>query len=394
MTDPRGVTVPKSRWLLLAVPLALCGADPAIAGASGETGAGVREGARAAERAGAAAAYLDAQWGRPGGWNASENWQRFVIVDALLDYQQRTGERQWSPRIAAAVRNREGLYLNDDALWAVIASVHAWQVDRDPALLDYAGTTFGTLVTTYWDDRCGGGIWWDPKRSYKNAITNELLFYAATQLYLATGQAGYRDWALRSWQWFRASSMIGADGLVNDGLDGLCRNNGQARFTYNQGVLIGALNDLTAITGDPQYRGVAVATALAATRRLSTPAGILREPVGSLGADGLMFKGVFAYHLGHLLDAMPDSAERRELARWTAANAEAVWRLSAAGTRGIAADWSLDAATWDAARDGQTATAAAAAQVSGLAMLLAAMAAGGPPPRAVVQAEGGPEQAR
>ena len=110
--------MPKSRWLLLAVPLALCGAVPAIAGPSGETGAGetgageTGAGETGAGRAGAAAAYLDAQWGRPGGWNASENWQRFVIVDTLLDYQQRTGERQWSTRIAAAVRNREGLYLN------------------------------------------------------------------------------------------------------------------------------------------------------------------------------------------------------------------------------------------------------------------------------------------
>ena len=374
--------VKKSVYRWFAVPLGLLGTVPGTAAHAGDAGA--------IQRAGVAAAYLDRQWSKPRGWNASENWQRFVIVDALLDYQRRTGDRQWSDKIAAAVRNRDGLYLNDDALWAVIASVHAWNEDRDPALLAYAGTTFGELVTSYWDDRCGGGIWWDPRRSYKNAITNELLFYAATQLYLATGEAGYRDWALRSWGWFRSSAMIGADGLVNDGLDASCRNNGQPRFTYNQGVLIGALSDLTAITGDPQYRAAAVATALATTRGLSTPAGILREPVGSLGADGLMFKGVFAYHLGHLLDAMPDGAERRELAGWALANADAVWRLSAAGPRGVGADWSVDAATWNVATDSQTATAAAAAQVSGLNMLLAALAsanASGPPrPAPAVQA--------
>jgi hypothetical protein len=156
----------------------------------------------------------------------------------------------WRGRVDAAVRNRAGLALNDDALWAVIASVHAWNGDHDPALLDYASDTYRRLVTTYWDDRCQGGLWWDPARSYKNAITNELLLYASTQLYLATGQQAYRDWALRVWSWISQSSMIGRDGMVNDGLNASCRNNGQPYFTYNQGVLIGGLTDLTTITGD------------------------------------------------------------------------------------------------------------------------------------------------
>ncbi|EJU12410.1 hypothetical protein LH128_13862, partial [Sphingomonas sp. LH128] len=239
-----------------------------------------------APRARAAASYLDGQWGKPDGWAQSEAWQRFVIVDALLDHARRTGDDRWNTRVSAAVRNRSGLYLNDDDLWAVIANVHAWQVDRDPELLDYASTTYRRIVTSYWDDRCGGGIWWDRKRTYKNAITNELLLYASTQLYLATGEASYRDWALRTWAWFEGSTMIDGDGLVNDGLDAACRNNGQPRFTYNQGVLLGGLSDLTRITGDVRYRALAIRTALAATRKLSTPGGILREPVPSIGADG------------------------------------------------------------------------------------------------------------
>lgn len=315
-------------------------------------------------RARAAASYLDGQWGKPDGWAQSEAWQRFVIVDALLDHARRTGDDRWNARVSAAVRNRSGLYLNDDDLWAVIANVHAWQVERDPELLNYASTTYRRIVTTYWDDRCGGGIWWDRKRTYKNAITNELLLYASTQLYLATGEASYRDWALRTWTWFEGSTMIDGDGLVNDGLDAACRNNGQPRFTYNQGVLLGGLSDLTRITGEARYRALAIRTALAATRKLSTPEGILREPVPSIGADGRMFKGVFAMHLGDLLDDMPDGPERAELAAWTDRNAEAVWALSDAGAKAIAGDWAQAGSQTDAA-----------AQTSGLAMLLAASGA-------------------
>lgn len=312
-------------------------------------------------RARSAVDYLDRQWGKRDDWDGIGAWQRFVIVDALIDYERRTGDRRWSPKISAAVRNRTGLYLNDDDLWAVIASVHAWRLDGDPELLAYASSTYRRIVTTYWDERCGGGLWWDPARTYKNAITNELLIYASTQLYLATGQESYRDWALRGWSWFAQSSMIAQDGLVNDGLDASCRNNQQPRFTYNQGVLLGGLSDLTRITGDAQYRAAAMRTALAAARGLSTPKGILREPVDAIGSDGLMFKGIFAYHLGHLLEDLPDGPERSELLTWVRLNADAVWQSSASGTRGIDSDWS-----------GGTLVSGAAPQASGIAMLLAA----------------------
>ncbi|TCM19387.1 putative alpha-1,6-mannanase (GH76 family) [Novosphingobium sp. PhB165] len=312
-------------------------------------------------RARTAVDYLDRTWGKPGDWDGIEPWQRFVVVDALIDHERRTGDRRWGRQVDAAVRNRSGLALNDDALWAVIASVHAWQRDGDPALLAYAIKSYGEIVADYWDDHCGGGLWWDPARTYKNAITNELLIYASNQLYLATGQASYRDWAQRGWAWFEQSSMIGADGLVNDGLDSNCRNNGQPRFTYNQGVLIGGLSDLARITGDAGYHDRAVRLALAATRGLSTPQGILREPVDAIGSDGWMFKGIFAYHLGHLLETMPEGPERAELMGWVRANADAVWRMSASGTRAIGSDWS----------DSASATGAAT-QASGIDILLAA----------------------
>lgn len=334
---------------LIALPIILCGV-PAHAQERPWEG-----------RAGTAIEYLDREWGKPRDWNGSEAWQRFVIVDALIDYERRTGDSRWSAKIAEAVRNRSGLYLNDDDLWAVIANVHAWQLEGDPELLAYASSTYRRIVSTYWDDHCGGGLWWDRKRSYKNAITNELLLYASTQLYFATGQQSYRDWALRGWSWFEHSSMIGPQEMVNDGLDGACRNNGQPAFTYNQGVLLGGLSDLTTITGDPKYRAAAARLALSAMRNLSTAQGILREPVPSIGSDGLMFKGIFAYHLGHLVGDMVQGQEKTELTRWIEVNAEAVWHLSASGTRPIDADWS-----------GAPSQSGPAAHASGIDMLLAA----------------------
>ena len=82
-------------------------------------------------RAAAAAETLDRVWGKDGGWNASENWQRFPITDILIDYQRRTADLRWSARMASAVRNRDGRYLNDDDLWAVICLLYTSPSPRD-----------------------------------------------------------------------------------------------------------------------------------------------------------------------------------------------------------------------------------------------------------------------
>lgn len=317
-------------------------------------------------RAGTALALLDATWSKPDGWNSAGGWQRFVLVDFLIAYRARTGDTSHDAQIHTALRTRDRLALNDDKLWAVIASVDGYQLEGDPELLDYAAKTFAGLVENYWDDTCGGGIWWGPHRNYKNAITNELLITAATRLYKATGQESYREWAVRGWGWLAASGMIGGDGLVNDGLaidarTGICTNNGQPRWTYNQGVILSGLSDLTEMTGHPIYRARAIAMARTALATLTNPDGTLREPVPSIGVDGLAFKGIFAFHLAALMDVMPEGEDKAALREAARRNAEAIWRISAQGTLPIDSDWT-----------GQTHQYGAAAQASGIAMLLAA----------------------
>jgi predicted alpha-1,6-mannanase (GH76 family) len=55
-----------------------------------------------------------------------------------------------------------------------------------------------------------------------------------------SGEDMYLDWALRGWQWFRASGLIGPAAMVNDGLTAACADNGDTAWTYNQGVIAGA----------------------------------------------------------------------------------------------------------------------------------------------------------
>jgi predicted alpha-1,6-mannanase (GH76 family) len=70
--------------------------------------------------------------------------------------------------------------------------------------LDMARGLFAGMAAG-WDDACGGGLWWTRRRTYKNAIPNELFLLIAGRLHQRPAGAtvgGYLDWALREWQWF------------------------------------------------------------------------------------------------------------------------------------------------------------------------------------------------
>ena len=298
-----------------------------------------------------------------GSWAGIHAWQRFVIVDALSQYTELSGDRSYLPQIKQAVANHDGLDGNDDDLWAVIASLHVYRLDQSPALLEFSKVKFGELTDQYWDGTCGGGMWWDHQRTYKNAITNELLLYAATALYHATKDPVYSAWAHKEWAWFRGSGMINDTNLVNDGLDAKCKNNGSPTYTYNQGVILGGLVGLYEIEGESSSIAAAISIAQAATGKLNV-AGILHEPTTTLNQDGETFKGVFVYYLGDLVTFVGDSGVRGALSQFLVHNADSLWSRRQKGKNKVNAYW-----------DGGTVLYGAAAQAAGLDLLDAAFRA-------------------
>jgi len=202
-----------------------------------------------------------------------------------------------------------------------------------------------------WDDACGGGLWWTRRKTYKNAIPNELFLLIAGRLHQrAPGRGDYLGWALREWQWFRASGLIGPAGLVNDGLTADCLNNGRTTWTYNQGVIIGALAVLSEITGDDALINQAEAIAAAALRDLTVPPGILTEPGEGRTArrdrDRPQFKGIFVRHLYELHQHRPRPAYRD----FILANATSLWRNSRNHRNQVGLSWSGPFDRPDAAR--------------------------------------------
>ncbi|HKV01874.1 MAG TPA: glycoside hydrolase family 76 protein [Ktedonobacteraceae bacterium] len=275
-----------------------------------------------------------------GQWSDASWWQQANVLETVIDYSSRTNTTTYTGDIATTFNaNKSTSFLNDyydDEGWWALAWMKAYDLTNTSSYLGMAKAIFNNM-TRGWDSKCGGGIWWDKDKTYKNAIANELFLEVAARLHQRTpgdtvgGGSGprhtsYIDWANKEWQWFKNSGMLNASNLVNDGLDsGTCVNNGRNPWTYNQGVILGALTDLYKITGDASYLAQAEAIADANNRTNIDDNGILYEkgcePSNSCGTDGPQFKGIFMKNLYYLYQSDNKQAYKNFIIK----NVDAIW---------------------------------------------------------------------
>jgi predicted alpha-1,6-mannanase (GH76 family) len=252
-------------------------------------------------------------WNTTGWWNAANALT--VVVDFSRATHSQDYQRVLDPTYTA--RRTKG-FLNDfydDEGWWALAWIDAWDLTRQPQYLTTAQGIFNDMEGG-WDETCGGGIWWSRKRTYKNAIANELFLSVAAHLANRTSDAAQRagdlEWARREWAWFRQSGMIERDHLISDGLGHDCRDNHARKWTYNQGVILGGLAELSRQPGEHGVMRKADKIARAAMHGLVDGHGILHDACEPhCGGDGTQFKGIFIRNLLTLEERKPKPAYRR-----------------------------------------------------------------------------------
>ncbi|HEX3471200.1 MAG TPA: glycoside hydrolase family 76 protein, partial [Silvibacterium sp.] len=265
---------------------------------------------------------------RTTGW-----WNSANAVTTLADYSRVSGSKKFDsvfPNAFRAAQKTSAGFINkfyDDEGWWALAWIDVYDLTGDGRYLVTAKSIFANMAGG-WDDTCNGGIWWSKDRNYKNAIANELFLSVAAHLAKRAKSARQRkvyfSWATREWRWFLGSGMINADHLVNDGLDAKCANNGKTTWTYNQGVILGGLAELSKVEHDasllPEARSIAAAVFSAP--KLTDAQGILHEPCEpDCGGDGSQFKGIFVRNLQELDEVLPDP----HYERFFTANADSIW---------------------------------------------------------------------
>jgi predicted alpha-1,6-mannanase (GH76 family) len=284
-------------------------------------------------------------------WNKTDWWTSANQLETVIDYTRETGDPTYLDDVENTfAKNQAGLFdhfgfYDDDGWWA-IAWIKAYDLTHQQKYLDMAKTIFRRMAGG-WDDKCGGGIYWASAKAgneglkNKNAIPNSLFLQVAAKLHLRTpgdgGFGSFIDWADREWAWFKSTGMLTAKNQVVDGLDGLtsCQATGPI-FTYNDGVLMGALVDLAAAKNDPTLLDLAAAIARATMTTMTDGKGTLKEtPCG--GDVCTQFKGVFMRNLALLYKTRP-AADLRSFMR---AQSDQLWNTNKNAQNQFGYEWHL-----------------------------------------------------
>ncbi|KAK2074332.1 hypothetical protein P8C59_008547 [Phyllachora maydis] len=259
--------------------------------------------------------WTEGRWSPSDAWWVSGN-----ALTSLIDYMDKTGSQDvmnytlhtiktqrkpipWWPQGLGDFRADS----TDDTGWWAMVMIRMYDLTGDNQYLQIAKEDEAYMYQ-YWNASiCGGGIIQDIRHLvYKNAVSNELYMQLVAALYnRQPNETSYLAKAEATWTWFRRSGMINADNLVNDGLTDSCANNNGTVWSYNQGVILGALVELYEATTNDTYlaEARALADAAVATPLLHDAAGILTESCDAARQcdnNQQMFKGIFARNLMQL----------------------------------------------------------------------------------------------
>ena len=132
--------------------------------------------------------------------------------------------------------------------------------------------------------------------------------------------------------------LINSDGVINDGLGSDCVGNTSTTvWSYNQGVILGALVELNIASPNSSYLSAANTIAQAAIANLTDANQILHdvcEP--DCAPDATQFKGIFMRNLVKLQQASPNDLYKSVIEK----NAQSIWDNDRQATNNsLSIDW-------------------------------------------------------
>jgi predicted alpha-1,6-mannanase (GH76 family) len=255
-------------------------------------------------------------------------WRNAHALDVLVDAYVRKNDPQIKTRmdeLLDGMKAKNGnTYINhfyDDMEWMALACLRAYEATSDVKYKTVAEQVW-TDIKGGWDDTWGGGFYWNKERKNKNTPANAPACIIASRMYQVTQNPSDLEWAKKSYQWQKANLVDPVSGLVWDGLDGNGTNK-DWKFTYNQGVYIGAGIELYKITGEAVYINDAIKTANNSLTGDFTQGNIMKDEGGG---DGGLFKGILVRNLLLLItDGNLSSTDKTKFVNFLKLNGETLW---------------------------------------------------------------------
>jgi predicted alpha-1,6-mannanase (GH76 family) len=259
-------------------------------------------------------------------------WWLAHAVDVLVDGYERTGGERYADQLSSlyqGILNRNaGVFPNeyyDDMEWMGLAWLRAYDATGDERYKE-AALALWEDIKTGWNEEMGGGIAWRKTQlDYKNTPANAPAAILAARLYDRFGQADDLAWAEKIYKWQKENLVDPETGLVWDGMNrtGDGSIDKDWKFTYGQGVYIGAGVELYKATGEEGYIADARKTAAHLGEGFASPATGMLPSEGE--GDGALFKGVLVRYMGELIAVDPENEIARSLREMLKTNADSLW---------------------------------------------------------------------
>jgi rhamnogalacturonyl hydrolase YesR len=175
----------------------------------------------------------------------------------------------------------------DDNEWIGLAAMQAYAGSGDERYLRHAERTFSMVRTGLHD---GGGMYWlEQDRTSRNTCSVAPAGELAAQLYRATGNHEYLQFATRQADWL-ASNLRLASGLYADNVSDSGTVD-RTTWTYNQGSPIGLDVQLYRATGEHRFLERAQATANATLDWLKDGTELWKQPPAF---NAILFRNLLA----------------------------------------------------------------------------------------------------
>jgi predicted alpha-1,6-mannanase (GH76 family) len=284
----------------------------------------------------------------PGGDTSAGYWIFAQSFDALLDGVERTGGEHYLGLVKTFYDAQDTIGWSrdyfDDENWMALALIRAFDLTGNATYLSEAETLYADIMSAGWDTTCcgssPGGIWWDRAHTEKATASNAGPVITGARLAERTSNPVYLPFAQKVYAYW---STLMVDPTTHQVFDHIA-SSGEIvkwKFTYNEGLFIGAVVELAKATGEPTTLAAAppVAGFMVTNETTSGSLGLALYDGTNSGCTGdcAEFKGIGFRYLTSLVEADPSETSTRAL---LASSAASVWQLARDPGPGLfSTDW-------------------------------------------------------
>ena len=247
-------------------------------------------------------------------------WWNSHAIDTLLDGYLRTKNPKYLDRIKKVYegvykRNGNSFLHNwyDDMEWMALAQLRLWGATEESKYKKEVLYIWDDIKTA-WNEHMGGGLAWKKDQlDYKNTPANGPAAILAFRLYQRFGNEEDLQWGNKILDWNRKYLVDPENGFVWDGInrEGDGKIDYDWKFTYCQGVIVGALVEKYNITKEPELLNAAIQTVREGKKQIADPHDGIFPCEGK--EDCGLFKGIYMRYVYELVQICPELDDLRNM---------------------------------------------------------------------------------